>query len=323
MNANIQAQKSFKTFILALSISLMLFSGAYYLMSLNKGDVVDVKEQRGVVQEEPATLNSNDENKTMPVPKPDLNMRPITQGITEEEAGTSGESVFGSLSSEELDIGGPSVPADKVDKSSGAGSIPEAVAGESDISSIPGSTVSPENVMGASTKATSTSPVEKVVSTSPSTTVTTEVSEEEEVVAYLKDDVMGTVDKKIEDNKVAETPTPPPTPETNLEVVNTKDSTTKETDNTPGNTGGVEPPKAPATENRGVQNPKPQVLAGADQTTTPVPDTGSLRLTVGLIVSLIIFIIAILYIVKKPRRLALKGFEKDATKDNSTTSSIY
>jgi len=60
------------------------------------------------------------------------------------------------------------------------------------------------------------------------------------------------------------------------------------------------------------------VLAGATsapqtpQTTSSVPTTGFSEMTIGLIVSLVLFVGAMIYTVKNPRKVALAKFEKGA-----------
>lgn len=66
--------------------------------------------------------------------------------------------------------------------------------------------------------------------------------------------------------------------------------------------------------------PSRTVLAGMDtmestESTTAVPDTGSFGVTVGLVSSLVVFIVGLFVIYKDPRKLALLGFEKRMTRD--------
>lgn len=66
-----------------------------------------------------------------------------------------------------------------------------------------------------------------------------------------------------------------------------------------------------------------QVLAGADETTTvtettqsdPNLDTGIASVTIGLVLSLVLFISTMIFVYKNPRKLALTSFEKKTTKD--------
>jgi hypothetical protein len=71
-----------------------------------------------------------------------------------------------------------------------------------------------------------------------------------------------------------------------------------------------------------------QVLAGADEatgeeTTTvtettqsdPNLDTGIASVTIGLVLSLVLFMSAMIFVYKNPRKLALTSFEKKTTKD--------
>jgi hypothetical protein len=81
-----------------------------------------------------------------------------------------------------------------------------------------------------------------------------------------------------------------------------------------------------ASKDPGVQ-PK-EVLAGSTVATTPTtpvvtqttqsattPTTGTLSVTVGLILSLAMFLGTIVFVSNNPRRLALSSFEKNALKD--------
>lgn len=64
-----------------------------------------------------------------------------------------------------------------------------------------------------------------------------------------------------------------------------------------------------------VDDAAPKVLAGADESTeSTVPDTGSNTLA-GTILVLVSFSIALYAILVFPRKFALSGFEKEATKD--------
>jgi len=80
-----------------------------------------------------------------------------------------------------------------------------------------------------------------------------------------------------------------------------------------------------ASKNPGVM-PK-EVLAGSTvadttQTTqsTTVPQTGTVSITVGLFVALVMFLSALIIVSSNPRRLALLSFEKNATRDLDDTN---
>ena len=69
-----------------------------------------------------------------------------------------------------------------------------------------------------------------------------------------------------------------------------------------------------------VEVPTKTVLAGADtmettESTSPVPETGTFGVTVGLVSSLTIFVVGLFVIYKDPRKAALLGFERDVTKN--------
>ena len=66
--------------------------------------------------------------------------------------------------------------------------------------------------------------------------------------------------------------------------------------------------------------PSKAVLSGMDsgestESTSPVPDTGSLSVTLGLIVSMAIFVVGLFIIYQDPRKTALLGFEKKILED--------
>jgi len=61
----------------------------------------------------------------------------------------------------------------------------------------------------------------------------------------------------------------------------------------------------------------PAVLSGttqSTQSTTAVPTTGALGITVGLALSLSLFIGAMIFTSMNPRRIALRGFEREVLK---------
>lgn len=63
---------------------------------------------------------------------------------------------------------------------------------------------------------------------------------------------------------------------------------------------------------------KPSEVLAAEtvaQTTTSVPSTGTLSITLGLFISLLAFLSALVWLALNPRKVALTGFEKQALKD--------
>lgn len=66
--------------------------------------------------------------------------------------------------------------------------------------------------------------------------------------------------------------------------------------------------------------PSKAVLSGVDtgettESTTAIPDTGSLSVTVGLVTSLGMFMTGLFVIYRDPRKMALLGFEKKLLED--------
>lgn len=94
MNTTTQAQKGFKTFILTLVVSLLVFSAVYYFINSDTSSVgqsdsySDVSFNEQPVENEEATL-----------------------GDTSERMGVSEESVFEELANEKLNISPPEVLA--------------------------------------------------------------------------------------------------------------------------------------------------------------------------------------------------------------------
>jgi hypothetical protein len=263
-----------------------------------------------------------------PIPSEKINDGPIGS------ADPGKESVFGALSTQEVELFGQSQPAETAVGQNELGDTNEDLMEGNKIATLSGTTTTPESVLGSSTASATapdtallddagTVPAKEVSPSVPTTSVTTQISEEEEVVAHLNGEVMAVEETNLTAVKKSPVGGTPNGPEPEKDILDEPKDISEPTNMKvvpPENSKVTEPPfnNEPIVMTAEIEDEEdPEVLSESDQNTELSKlSSSNLGPIVGLGFSFIIFVFAIIYITKK-RRSNTPSFDKDLTKEGN------